>query len=358
MIVEHVKLENYRLFRDAEIEFANPENGKNFTVICGASGYGKTSFLNAISWCLYGNEIGAYGGLSIINEKILRESSPDDVCKVKVEIRMRDVEGKLVLDRAQDSSNSSEFTVSVKFGKGWVPISGSDFIIERLIPEHIARFSFFNGKSLEEYFRESPSIDVKKAAYSIFQLDLLDKFLNNLNNIGMDFSREGSELKQIKEKFLENFRKGIEPIIKDHFMNFIWRKRTSKDIGKDNNYNASLIDQLGADVTLTLSSAERWTLALFFIMAIHHFLGLNVPIIIDSLFRGFSDEFRKTITEILPKLLEGKQVILLVTEGEYSPDVRERLSKFVGKEYQIIRDEHGDSYFKEIKNNKEQKNIE
>ena len=41
------------------------------------------------------------------------------------------------------------------------------------------------------------------------------------------------------------------------------------------------------------------------------------------------------IAKNLPNYLEGKQVILLVTEEEYSPEVRDELCKNVGIEYRI-----------------------
>ena len=52
MIIKSIKLQNYRRFRDLELEL--PEN---LIGIVGKNGAGKTTIVEAIGWCLYGNRI-------------------------------------------------------------------------------------------------------------------------------------------------------------------------------------------------------------------------------------------------------------------------------------------------------------
>ena len=58
MRLESVKIHNYRLYHDFEIEF--PRREKDVQIIVGDNGVGKTTFLNAINWCLYGDEPHAF----------------------------------------------------------------------------------------------------------------------------------------------------------------------------------------------------------------------------------------------------------------------------------------------------------
>ena len=54
MLLESIKLENFRQFRNEYIEFAQGTDGKNVTIIIGDNGTGKTTFAQAFFWCMYG----------------------------------------------------------------------------------------------------------------------------------------------------------------------------------------------------------------------------------------------------------------------------------------------------------------
>ena len=73
MELDKVVIKNYRQYRDVSIDFARDPD-KNFTIIKGNNGTGKTTMLNALSWCLYGEEIHDYGddsSMEICNNKSL-----------------------------------------------------------------------------------------------------------------------------------------------------------------------------------------------------------------------------------------------------------------------------------------------
>ncbi len=54
MKVKKIELNNYRLYKGInKIVFSN-ENNKNLYIISGENGFGKTTFLHSLLWCLYG----------------------------------------------------------------------------------------------------------------------------------------------------------------------------------------------------------------------------------------------------------------------------------------------------------------
>ena len=57
MLIEKLKLHNYRQYVDEEIEFSHRLKGKRITIIQGPNGSGKTNIINAITWCLYNKEM-------------------------------------------------------------------------------------------------------------------------------------------------------------------------------------------------------------------------------------------------------------------------------------------------------------
>ena len=99
MKIDFIKLENYRQYKDAKIEFPTSEN-QNLTVIQGANGAGKTNLLNAITWCLYGKEKHLeekYKGYPLVNTMTLNELEPGKKCNVGVIVQMKDEDGKKMI---------------------------------------------------------------------------------------------------------------------------------------------------------------------------------------------------------------------------------------------------------------------
>ena len=103
MILNKVKIRNYRQYRNVDIDFAKDDN-KNFTIIKGNNGTGKTTLLNSLSWCLYGSEIHDYGddaAMSICNNKTANLAFVGDEIKVSVELEFIDDGNLLAFHRVQ-----------------------------------------------------------------------------------------------------------------------------------------------------------------------------------------------------------------------------------------------------------------
>lgn len=57
MIIKNITLNNYRLYEGVnKISFTTTED-KNICLISGENGFGKTTFLHSLIWCLYGRLI-------------------------------------------------------------------------------------------------------------------------------------------------------------------------------------------------------------------------------------------------------------------------------------------------------------
>jgi DNA sulfur modification protein DndD len=146
----------------------------------------------------------------------------------------------------------------------------------------------------------------------------------------------------IKNGIMDMLRKEIEEKTKIQFFNLIWKKETYKDVKINENYDVSILHESGEEGFGTLSAGERQVLALSFMAALNSVSGFNVPIIIDTPLGNISKEPKKNIASNLPNYLKGKQVTMLVTEEEYSLEVRERLRERVGREYKIKFEETSD----------------
>jgi len=208
MQLDYVHMKNFRQYLDAKVEFARSPT-KNFTVIQGANGAGKTNLVNAITWCLFGEELhvdSKYKGLPLVNTTALEKKS-ENLFEVKVELQFTQSDGKKMLvtrtahyKEGEDGSlvevqSPHSLTVMRQVGREWTPqIHGDDaqYIINNLIPPSIEEYFFFDGERMDDYFKESTSRDIRSAVFQISQLELFEKLIEHLG------ARKGSFLKEAR----------------------------------------------------------------------------------------------------------------------------------------------------------------
>lgn len=144
-----------------------------------------------------------------------------------------------------------------------------------------------------------------------------------------------SASKTLKDELIEDIRIRIEQTTKDQFLKLNW-KESFTDVKIDDDYDVTVIRMSGRISDANgLSAGEKLALALSFMAALNEISGFDLPIIIDTPMGRLDKEIKLNIAKVLPKYLENKQITLLVTGEEYSPEFRHKLSDRVGKEYTI-----------------------
>ena len=139
----------------------------------------------------------------------------------------------------------------------------------------------------------------------------------------------------IKDEIMNEIRCEIEGLTSRQFFELIWKRENFKTVQISEDYDISVLDQNGVEAIGTLSDGERQVLALSFIAALNIISGFDAPIIIDTPLGRISKEPKSNIAGKLPNYLKEKQLTLLVTEEEYTEEVRNKMREFVGREYKI-----------------------
>lgn len=191
MQLEYLHLKNFRQYRDVRIDFSRSPSD-NFLVIQGINGAGKTNILNAITWCLFGEEFHSkskYAGLPIVNTATL-DNNKNGVVELSVEITFIGDNGKKIIFLRSKSyrekagelveilSTHVTPSVMIQTEREWIgPIYGSDAQarINSLIPPEIEEYFFFDGERLDDYFQENTGREIKDAVFEISQLQLLEQ---------------------------------------------------------------------------------------------------------------------------------------------------------------------------------------
>ncbi|GAI84597.1 unnamed protein product, partial [marine sediment metagenome] len=236
MLIEKLKLSNYRQYFDEEIEFSHSKKGKRITVIQGANGSGKTNILNAITWCLYGKEMhlgDKNKGLPILSTAAINKLKPSAVCDVTVELTILDEEkNRMIFKRRaiyrKGTSDSLEkvgtkFDIFYQEGQDMKRSEYPDVLVSHYLPEDIQNYFFFDCERLDDYFKSSSKHQpIKKEVFRISQLVLFEDVLAHLKKRNIEYAKqlkqdnpqaeESLKLINIKEKALQTAREELDTL--------------------------------------------------------------------------------------------------------------------------------------------------
>lgn len=321
----------------------------------------KRSFLEKLlkkGRCVCGTDISGDNGTREEIAKLLQGCS--EISDISVELIKEDTSLKLLMgelesfreeqishgkkikllenDRKRRSEEEKKLTEKIGSSdsesvRGWERKLAEYRKLERDLSDKIADRKFYTRDTEKEINNLTGELNKElkkeeKHASLVRNLNFCDKSL--------------SALEKIKNEIMEDVRKEIEEKTEKQFFSLIWKKGTYKNVRIDENYNISVMDVHGMEGIGTLSAGERQVLALSFIAALNSVSGFDAPIIIDTPLGRISKEPKRNIASNLLNYLKGKQVTLLVTEEEYTPEVREKLSKRVGRECKINFRETGE----------------
>lgn len=233
MRIDEIQFENFRKFVNTSVKFEY--GGDNdIHVIIAENGAGKTTFLNAMTWCLYYSEPkikDKENALPTLNTEV-SNNSEKEFEEASVSITVSDNDSKLIFKRSDiykihgkhseyyKKNNKREewidqdFSVTEKTDKGsnvHRKREDCDNFVASFIPENIKEFFFFDGEQLENYFLISKAI--KEQVFTLSQIFVLDEMHRRLNSKLGELRKEGSpnsnsddKLKEYNEKsaLLEN----------------------------------------------------------------------------------------------------------------------------------------------------------
>lgn len=217
MILRSLYLKNYRTYRGPEtIDFAAGD--QNITIIQGNNEVGKTTIMNAITWCLYGREYYKDKG----NEPIFSKSTSYDLevgdeDNVEVTLVMEDNKGKTVKfirkllfyknDMGQCKEDSTDFEILVDD----MPVSFQSTYIRKHLPSDIKEYFLFDGEQLESYFTEDKS-NIERSVNQLSHLDVLENTIKHLKSTKKGLDDKLSKLNPILGKLRKNETRYIEEI--------------------------------------------------------------------------------------------------------------------------------------------------
>lgn len=200
MFLDYIEINNFRpYYGNQRIEFGFNET-QNLTVILADNGSGKTSLVNALTWCLYGKELHDVRDKSepLYNLKAAEEADSEEQDEIKVSVKIRfyyfdeDLNKKyFVVSREisfqkwvdnQWSAEYDSYVIVDETGEEPLDRDRAQYAIDNKIPINMFQYFFFNGATLSNYFNNNETeLTLRKSIKQISQVDLIDRMSKHLS---------------------------------------------------------------------------------------------------------------------------------------------------------------------------------
>lgn len=206
--IERIALKNYRQYQDQVIEFPKHTDKDDLHLVIGENGSGKTNILNAINWCLYGDEphlSGKYDQLPMLNKNVRDQLSPSQTESVVVEIKARADNGQPITftrnlsftrpsNGGQIRSFKEQFFVVTKDSNNndnihEDPDETKNFV-RRFVPQDLRDYYFFDGERLDNYFKDFNGTRIQKEIMDISKIGVLKRVDSHLDTVSREYMRE------------------------------------------------------------------------------------------------------------------------------------------------------------------------
>lgn len=222
MRIEEIQFENFRKYVNTSIKFS--QNNNDIHVVIAENGAGKTTFLNAMTWCLYNQEPKIKDqddALPTLNTEV-SNNSDNDIEKASVSITVVGDGLKLIYKRSdifkihdihsnyyqnngkREEWIDQEFTVTEIEGPQSNVCRDRDeceLLVASFIPEAIKEFFFFDGEQLDNYFLMSSAI--KDQVFTLSHIFLLDEMERRIKDRLKELRKQGNPNSSAESKLQE-----------------------------------------------------------------------------------------------------------------------------------------------------------
>lgn len=179
MIIKEIELNNFRIYKGVNKIDLTPNGERNIIIVSGNNGFGKTTFLMSLVWCLYGRQMGNVddlyrkeidekGGYSrYIGNSLNIQARKEGQTRFSVSVTFTDVEipdvpcTDIKITRSYDSATNYDDELEIFIdGRKSDLFSGTKdeitkeeeiFIRDYILPIEIAKFFFFDAEKIVSF---------------------------------------------------------------------------------------------------------------------------------------------------------------------------------------------------------------
>lgn len=170
MIIKELELNNFRIYQGSNLIELSPEDGRNIVLVSGRNGFGKTTFLMSLVWCLYGRQMqdvddlykkeiadqGTYA--KYITNSLNRKAKVDGkntffvaitFSEVNIkEVPCKEIKIKRSFNILTSTSEEVEILIDGRVSELSKEVWQEIFIRDFIMPIEIAKFFFFDAEKI------------------------------------------------------------------------------------------------------------------------------------------------------------------------------------------------------------------
>nr|WP_295161843.1 AAA family ATPase [uncultured Methanobrevibacter sp.] len=196
MYIKSVDIANFRIFyKDHHFNFSC--NDKFLNVIYGKNSTGKTSLINAVHWCLYGQEILEGGAEPIINEGIVEEIPRNGEANVEVTVMFEYDERDIAVQRTINFYKNEDGKLIQGLDDFNILLDGQfvlskEALISKRCSKQLFNLSYVNVN--QSLFDKNFANDIKSVLFNYFQLDIVDIAYEHLKKSYSNFLKKSEKI--------------------------------------------------------------------------------------------------------------------------------------------------------------------
>ena len=189
MILEEIRLTDFRcFFGETFIRFSDDPK-RNVTIIYAENGVGKTTLLNALLWCFYGETTARFEK----REEILNYDARKMGRKVaSVEVLFEHNGSRYIAKRCSNIANPGgrDFVIARIDDGSQITLDSPDTFINTVIPRDMASHFLFDGEHAEVFLGENNKSSIKSAVRDILGCSLIETAIDDLQAVSGQFRKQ------------------------------------------------------------------------------------------------------------------------------------------------------------------------
>ncbi|MBC5991415.1 DNA sulfur modification protein DndD [Pontibacter cellulosilyticus] len=276
MIIKEIELYNFRIYNGLnKIDFTS-EDDKNIFIVSGRNGFGKTTFLMSLVWCLYGKqmqdvddlynkEISDQGGYSkyIVNSlNRLAKAEGDTKFSVSItfnnvniaDIPCKEIKVTRSFDTITSTTDEVEILVDGYANELSKEVGPEIFIRDFILPKEIAKFFFFDAEkivTLAEINTAEQRRKLSQAYSEVLGIKKYEDLKNELETLQLRLRQESASSKERID--LINLKRDVESFevkIEDNQNRILELKENRSEKNKESRDIQEKLIRAGSKITM------------------------------------------------------------------------------------------------------------
>lgn len=197
MLMEFIKIENWRSFYGENDIEVSKDPQKNVTLVRAENGVGKTSLLAAINWCLFGilpAESEFENPKKLVNDYAMEKDGVSQT-SVQIDFKHEAKRYRAVRSYNQKTEVASGLRLSELVDGGEIPSSKAqpDRFINSVIPREMAPHFFFYGEATSRYTGSTGAKKFGAAVKGILGSTVARMALEDLKKVTQEYNKQASD---------------------------------------------------------------------------------------------------------------------------------------------------------------------